>query len=406
LLFLPIWAWIAALVANPVWALPKPAPVTDEHHHTIADPSTRVAEFRRSPTAYRASSLGPPRQVQWLALPPETFASPVSGLNTKLFLTQQQTTPNPSEVYPERRVPTFKEQPAIAPASPSSPPDQADPNPDPNLTIPQPRCPEDPELGLPCIPTEPLPPPTLPVPRQPLLYLLPRLDYFRSNNIFAAVNEVDDGLVRPGITLLTFPRIGTNTYLSAAVDGSLVRYSNQTEFNYNELQFRAGVFQVLSPRMFGEIGWTNQQLFIASDDLPGIAEGSRFFNDHALRFELSRRDPLNSRLELNTFYQFRLSFAEPSDRSRISNTLSAALSYNILPNLQAGLSYQFALTDFTRRDREDIYHQLIGRLTHTMFRNTQFTLFAGYSFGSSTEPGVDFDSLILGITLSVNLGLF
>jgi hypothetical protein len=33
-------------------------------------------------------------------------------------------------------------------------------------------------------------------------------------------------------------------------------------------------------------------------------------------------------------------------------------------------------------------------------------MFVGYSFGSSTDPTIEFNSLILGVSLSLNLGLF
>jgi hypothetical protein len=164
--------------------------------------------------------------------------------------------------------------------------------------------------------------------------------------------------------------------------------------------------QRLSPVMFGEIGWGNQQLFIQSNDIFGLPKGTRFLNDHALRIELSRRDQLANKLSLNTFYQFRLSFADPVDRSRLSNSLFLSLNYDIQPNLQIGLDYQFVLVNFTQQQREDQFHQIIARLSYTLFRNTQLSLFAGYSFGNSTDPLVDFNGSVFGVSLSTSLGLF
>lgn len=260
----------------------------------------------------------------------------------------------------------------------------------------------DPELG--CLPLQSLPPP--PPPRQPAVYLLVHLDYFRSSNVFSAVDPVDDGLVRPGLTLFTAPAIGRNTYFVGSIDGNLIRYNTQSQIDYNELRFRAGIFQRLSPTMFGELGWSNQQLFIAGSKIPGLPVGTRFLNDHALRLELSRRDQLNKRLALNTFYQFRLSFADPDIRSRLLNSFIASFSYDLQPNLQVGLDYQFALANFTAIRRDDQYHQLAARLTYTAFRNTQFNVFVGYSFGNSSDPLIDFSGLILGVSMTVNLGLF
>lgn len=252
---------------------------------------------------------------------------------------------------------------------------------------------------------EPLPTPPAPV-RAPVVYLLARFDYFRSNNIFLAPAPIEDGLIRPGLTLFAAPSLGPDTFLVLSIDGSLIRYSNQSQINYDEIRLRAGVLQRLSPTMFGEIGWSNQQLFISGDKLPGLPAGTRFLNDHGIRFELSRRDQLSPRLILNTFYQFRYSLADPDDRSRVINALIASLSYDIQPTLQAAIDYQYALANFTRQNREDHYHQAIARLTYTAFRNTQFNVFAGYSFGRSSDRTVDFNGFIFGVGVTWTLGLF
>jgi hypothetical protein len=90
----------------------------------------------------------------------------------------------------------------------------------------------------------------------------------------------------------------------------------------------------------------------------------------------------------------------------VVNALVTSLSYDVQQPLQIGLDYQLALANFTQRQREDIYHQINARLTYTVFHNTQLNLFAGYSFGSSTEAKVNFNGLILGVSLGVTLGLF
>lgn len=290
---------------------------------------------------------------------------------------------------------------------------QEQPNPNPDNPLPgqvnpgqlPPTCEfPDPDLG--CLRLKDAPLPTPPVPRAPVLYLLARLDFFKSSNIYSGIDPIDDGLFRPGISLYTVPPLGPDTYFVGSIDGNLVRYSTQKSINYDELRLRAGIMQRLSPTMFGEIGWANQQLFIRSNDIAGLSSGERFLNDHAIRLELNRQDQLGKRWRLNTFYQFRLSFSDPADRSRLSNALFLSLSYDILPNLQAGLDYQFVLVNFTQQKRDDQFHQLIARLSYTLFRNTQLNLFAGYSFGSSTDSMVDFDGSVLGVSLSTSLALF
>lgn len=271
--------------------------------------------------------------------------------------------------------------------------------------IPTPNCPDgnfDPELGCLILTTPPATAQSAP----PVLYLLPRLDYFNSSNILSGTDPVDDSLLRPGLSLLFVPRLGPRTFLIAAAEGAFVRYFNQPEFDYDEMRFRVGISHQLTSTMSGEIGWSNQQLFIASNRLVGLTQGSRFLNDHSIRLELSRRDQLSRRLLLNTFYQLRVSFAEPIDRSRITNTLYASLNYAVRPNLQAALDYQLTISHFTEQKREDFYHQLLARLTMTAFRNTQLSLYAGTSFGRSSERAIDFDGLVLGVSLTANLVIF
>ena len=230
------------------------------------------------------------------------------------------------------------------------------------------------------------------------VFFIGRLSYFKSDNILLdRLDPVDDQLLSLGATLLAAPSLGPNTLLITSVEGSLIHYSQLSELDYRELEFRASIRQFLSARTYGEIGWSNQQLF---------NDGDRFFNDHSLRLTLARRDPLIPDLRLDSFYQLRLSFAEPGDRSRIVNTLGVALNYNIQPNLQAALDYQLTLTDFTQQDREDTYSQLVAQLSYDLSRNSRVILFGGFSFGGSSDSDVDFNSSIFGASIDVNVSLF
>jgi hypothetical protein len=261
----------------------------------------------------------------------------------------------------------------------------------------------DPELG--CILLQNPPPGTQPA---PILYLTPRVDFFRSNNLLLGIDPINAGLIRPNLTLLAIPRLGRNTFLLATVDGAFNRYFEVPQFSYDELRIRAGILQQLSPTMTAEVGWTNQQLFIANNEIPGFPSGTRFLNDQAVRFELSRRDQLNTRLSLNSIYQFRVSFSDPEDRSRILNVLFLSLNYDLNPNrtVQLGLDYQFSAANYTVVKRTDVYQQLLGRMTFNAFRNSQLSLYGGVSFGDSTERGINFNSYVLGVSMSVNWALF
>ena len=413
------------LFSSPAWAMPK---ITTFTGATVQSPSiaAQASLVDRSPTTYHqpavpsakpraqryhATALLPlqPLQATITADNRETaFAEPFSESATQTVTKQAVLAlaegdgslqpPATSKGDPELGVLRLQAPAQLPPNTPSGSTGQSQTGLIQCASGAQP----DPELG--CLPLQPLPPP--PPPRQPVVYLLVHTDYFRSSNVFSAIDPVDDGLVRPGLTLFAAPALGQNTYFVASIDGNLIRYNTQSQIDYNELRFRAGIFQRLSPTMFGEIGWSNQQLFIASSKIPGLPIGTRFLNDHGVRFELSRRDQLNKRLSLNTFYQLRVSFADPAIRSRVLNSFIASFSYDYQPNLQLGLDYQFALANFTEVKRDDQYHQIAARITYTAFRNTQMNVFIGYSFGRSSDPTIAFNGLILGVSLTVSLGLF
>ena len=235
--------------------------------------------------------------------------------------------------------------------------------------------------------------------RQRTVYLQGRVDFFQSDNIFSSVDPIDDSLIRTGLSLWAAPAIGPKTYLIGSISGNLIKYANQDDFDYNEVRVGASIYQQLTPKMYGEVGLSNQQLFTAGG-------GDRFLNDNSIRLGLGRRDSLGRAVTLDSFYQLRYSFADPSDRSRIVNTLGASLNYNATTKLQTGLDYQYVLSSFTEQGREDNYHQLLARVSYDWSRNSRITVFGGFGFGNSSNRNVDFDSSILGVSLSVNLPLF
>jgi hypothetical protein len=253
----------------------------------------------------------------------------------------------------------------------------------------------DPELGTLRLRPQPI------ATRRPqrTVYLQGRVDVFQSDNIFSSVDPINDSLIRTGLSLWAAPAIGPKTYFIGSVSGNLVKYTNQDDFDYNEVRVSASIYQQLTPKMYGEVGLSNQQLFTAGG-------GDRFLNDNSIRLGLGRRDAFSKTVTLDSFYQLRYSFADPSDRSRIINILGASLNYNATSKLQTGLDYQYVLSSFTEQGREDNYHQLLARLSYDWSRNSRITVFGGFGFGNSSNRNVDFDSSILGVSLSVNLPLF
>lgn len=265
----------------------------------------------------------------------------------------------------------------------------------------------DPDLGILRLRQQeippPAPPPKAPPPaaRQstPVLHLLPRISYFQTSNVFSSVDPVGDSLMYPSLMLWAVPQLGRNTFLTPSIEGSLIRYIKQPQFDYNLLRFRTGISQRLSRQMFGEIGWTNQQFYRSE-------VGDRFLNEHMAYLSLSRQDRLTPRLRLNSYYDLRVSFADPDSRSRIINSLYLSLSYSFQTNLQVAMDYQFERSDFTKRDRYDQYHRIMGRLTYGVLRDSQISVSGGVSVGGSSEPLIDFDSLFFSITYSVDFPIY
>jgi hypothetical protein len=300
--------------------------------------------------------------------------------------------------------PTHPIQPAQTPLIPAN---------DPELGQIQTRPPASDELGKILIRPKPKPAAAA---KSKSVYLLAHADYFTTANAFSARDRISDGLVRTGVTLFYAPALGPSTYLITSADANIARYVKLSELNYNELRLRAGISQRLSPVMFGELGWSNQQLFATERGFSGTFRGDRYLNDNSLRFELSRRDKLSPKLNLVTFYQLRRSFTDRRDSDRLSNTLYASLAYKVTPGVELALDYQYNRSDYINRDRRDHFHQVLGRLSWNTAKQIQTNLFAGYSFGSSSDDRklfgragdqrIDFRGWTLGINLVLNTPLF
>ncbi|WP_251960396.1 hypothetical protein [Nostoc commune] len=270
------------------------------------------------------------------------------------------------------------------------------------------------ELGL-RVRLRPLEQPQLPPTEQPVVkfkpigYLQGRVGYFHTTNIFSSEdNPIEDGLIISGLTLASayFP-LGSKTYLNGSIDGNLIRYVNQSQYHYNQVRFNLSLYQQLSQRMYGEISWSNQQLFYANNsDRLDFKAGDRFLNENSLQVSLGRRDPLTSRLTLDSFYELSVNFADPLSRDRIINSLWVSLNYNLQKPLQVGIDYQGNFSDFTQRDREDQFHRLFGHLNYRISDTSNMNVQAGVSLGSSTAENIDFDGWFFNINYSLQLGRF
>ncbi|MEH2300630.1 MAG: hypothetical protein V7K88_16925 [Nostoc sp.] len=258
---------------------------------------------------------------------------------------------------------------------------------------------------------QPLPPTEQSVPKfKPIGYLLGRVGYFQTSNIFSSNDSpIDDGLIISGLTLASayFP-LGSKTYLNGSIDGNLIRYINQSEYNYNQVRFNLSIYQQFSQRMYGEVSYSNQQLFYAnnSHSLDSFKAGDRFLNENSLQLSLGRRDPLTPKLTLDSFYELSVNFADPLSRDRIINSFWISLNYYLQKPLQVGIDYQASFSDFTQRDREDQFHRLFGHLNYRISDTTNMNVEAGVSLGSSTAENIDFDGWFFSINYNLQLGRF
>ena len=245
---------------------------------------------------------------------------------------------------------------------------------------------------------------------KPVGYLLGRVSYFHTSNIFSSRNKPeDDGLIFTGLTLAALPfRVSPKTFLNGSIDGNIIRYSGNSEFDYNQIRFNLSVYQQLTKRMYGEFGWNNQQLFYAKNSSRfNFASGDKFLNENSFRLSLGRRDLLTPKLKLDSFYELRLSLTNPPEkRNRINNYVRLSLNYSLQQSLRLGADYQFNLSNFLQRSREDQYHRLSGNLRYRMSDFSSLSLQSGYTLGGSTDRNIDFDGWFFSVNYSWDLGQF
>lgn len=234
---------------------------------------------------------------------------------------------------------------------------------------------------------------------QPIIHVVPRISYFYTSNVFSGVDPISDSQFIPSVTIWSAPMLRKGTYLTTSIDGYLIRYLNESQYDYNFVRFRTGINKRIGSNTFGEVGWSNQQYFRASN-------GDRFLNEHSAYLSLSRRDWLTRRLALDSYYDVRFSFADPDSRSRIINYLSLSFSYYLQRNLQVGLDYQFSFLDYTKTLREDYYQRLLGRVTYQVSSDSQISVRGGLTTGNSSESYIDYDDFFFSVTYSVDWQIF
>ncbi|ESA36249.1 hypothetical protein N836_07870 [Leptolyngbya sp. Heron Island J] len=258
----------------------------------------------------------------------------------------------------------------------------------------------DSELGVLRIrPTEDVPLEVEPEPtRQTTVFLTGRGNIYGGNNLFRTPDPIDDRIYQTGIGIFAFPRISDTTNLVLSAEANLARYEDLSVVDYNELQFQAGIRQRLGQRSYGQINWRYQNLSTPGSD--------SFFTADYIELLLSRRDILNNRTWLDTYYQARLSYSDPEEFSRFSQIATGSLNYGFDPQTRVSLLYQLFLDDYTETARHDTYHQVLAQFSHDLSSTTRVSLFTGFRFGRSSRSNVNFDDTIYGVSINITLPLF
>ncbi|MEM9978481.1 MAG: hypothetical protein AAF808_12725 [Cyanobacteria bacterium P01_D01_bin.2] len=258
----------------------------------------------------------------------------------------------------------------------------------------------DSELGLLRIrPTEDVPLEVEPEPtRQTSVFLTGRANIYGGGNLFRTPNPIDDRIYQTGVGIFAFPKLSDNTNLVLSAEANLARYEDLSVVDYNELQFQAGIRQRLGQRSFGQLNWRRQDL-----NTPG---SESFFTANYIELLLSRRDILNHRTWLDTYYQARWSTSDPKEFSRFTQIATGSLNYGFTAQTRISLLYQLFIDDYTEISRHDTYHQVLAQASHDISSTTRISLFTGLRFGRSSLSSVNFDDTIYGASINVNLPLF
>jgi hypothetical protein len=279
---------------------------------------------------------------------------------------------------------------------------------------------EDDDLGglktRPSVPA-PVPPAPVPPPKPKWLSVTAWFNQISNSNAFSATDYKFDRAIRSGVTLSAIPALGPKTYLIGGVDGVITRY-NKFPIKYDELRLRLGIWQQLTPRSYGEIGWSNQKLYLAKDGLRNVLSGEQFIDENTIRLDLGRTDPLTKSLSLSSLYQFRQILSDREDKNRSNHNLSTSLNYRLSPNWNAGLDYYLSWAHYTNINRDDIYQSLQLRTSYAISPRVQTNLFGGFNFGGSTEDSTNlgfgasgreklqYDGWFFGLGVSFNTPLF
>ena len=244
------------------------------------------------------------------------------------------------------------------------------------------------------VPLEVEPEPT----RQTTVFLTGRANVYGGSNLFRTPDPIDDRIYQTGIGIFAFPAITKGTNLLLSAEANIARYEDLSIVDYNEIQFQAGIRQRLGRNSYGQINWRHQDLKTPGSD--------SFFTANYAELLISRRDILNNRTWLDSYYQARYNISDPEVFSRFTQIATGALNYGFDPQTRVSLLYQLFIDDYTEVKRHDTYHQILAQFSHDLSSTTRISLFTGFRFGRSSLSSVSFDDTIYGASVNVSLPLF
>jgi hypothetical protein len=299
--------------------------------------------------------------------------------------------PTPADLPPPEPIapiaapePTVRTAPLGIPTANSTPPPLAAPRSDDelgSLTI-QPIPGNDEDFGQ--LPTRLVPPPK-PKPKPKWLFVTAQAGYFANSNSFYTTTKNGDGGIRAGVGLIAQLPLWPKTYLTGSINGNLVRNLTFSQQSYDEVRLRAGIFQQLSPRMSGEIGWSNQNLYAVKQGLSSVLLGDRVLNEHSIYLDLNRTDPIAKGLSLSSFYQLRWSLSSRPQGDRLSNTVFTSLNQRLSPRWTVSLDYLLSWSHYTQVARDEVFQLVQLRTQHRLDANLSLNLFGGFNFGGSSD---------------------
>jgi Putative beta-barrel porin 2 len=253
------------------------------------------------------------------------------------------------------------------------------------------------EFGI----VKPIAPPKPPEqPKPPTAQLLLRSSVLSTSNLTTLKGFAPSATVlENNVMLLVTPRLGDSTTLITTLSAGQTSFTRNTETNYHQWGVSAALQQRLAPNMYVQGGWSQDQLYRNSS-------GDRLLRDHALQALIGRQDTLSNQLRLDTAYEFRMSFSNPDDQSRVSHTIGGRLRYDWAPHLETAIDYRFSVEDYRKIGRNDTKHQVSASATYHISPEVFLNGTVSYLFGRSSDVSKTPDNFSLGVTLGANLPLF